>query len=182
MAPPRWSQRHRTGWRQRKAVSMRESSYRSRRLPIDCGHRLRPRQTGHIQPVFGPAEQQSEDLAVRTANALASKHAAAIAWSRDANAAQSEYGEPTTTPFVRGDVPDLGDGLRVRRGTAQPGAADHRLAVSLSVSALARNSSVVDGRWSFNHSAIATSSRRLSSQARTTSVSPSDSAAAMRIV
>lgn len=44
-------------------------------------------ETGHLQAVFGPAEQQSEDRAVRTANALASKHAAAIAWSHDANSA-----------------------------------------------------------------------------------------------
>ncbi|MER8833716.1 hypothetical protein [Mesorhizobium sp. M0909] len=61
---------------------------------------------GDLQPVFGPAEQQSEDRAIRTAKALASKHAGVIAWSRDANPALGEYGEPTTL-FVGGDVPDM---------------------------------------------------------------------------
>lgn len=61
---------------------------------------------GDLQPVFGPAEQQSEDRAIRTAKALASRHAGVIAWSRDANPAVGEYGEPTTL-FVGGDVPDM---------------------------------------------------------------------------
>lgn len=63
-------------------------------------------ETGDLQPVFGPAEQQSEDRAIRTAKALATKHAGVIAWSRDANPALGEYGEPTTL-FVGGDVPDM---------------------------------------------------------------------------
>ncbi|MER8473197.1 hypothetical protein NKH23_28070 [Mesorhizobium sp. M1328] len=63
-------------------------------------------ETGDLQPVFGPAEQQSEDRAIRTAKALATKHAGVIAWSREANPALGEYGEPKTL-FVGGDVPDM---------------------------------------------------------------------------
>lgn len=63
-------------------------------------------ETGDLQPVFGPAEQQTEERAVRTAKGLATKHAGVIAWSRDANPSLGEYGEPTTL-FVGGDVPDM---------------------------------------------------------------------------
>ncbi|TPJ72457.1 hypothetical protein [Mesorhizobium sp. B2-6-2] len=61
---------------------------------------------GDLQPVYGPAEQQSEERAIRTAKALASRHAGAIAWSREANPSLGEYGEPKTL-FVGGDVPDM---------------------------------------------------------------------------
>lgn len=61
---------------------------------------------GSLQAVYGPAEQQSEERAIRTAKALAGKHAGVIAWSREANPAVGEYGEPTTL-FVGGDVPDM---------------------------------------------------------------------------
>jgi len=61
---------------------------------------------GEIQTVFGPAEQQSEERAIRTAQALASKHAGVIAWAREANPAMGEYGEPVTL-FMAGDVPDM---------------------------------------------------------------------------
>lgn len=63
-------------------------------------------ENGELQTVFGPAEQQSEERAIRTAQALASKHAGVIAWSREANPALGEYGEPTTL-FVSGEVPDM---------------------------------------------------------------------------
>jgi hypothetical protein len=61
---------------------------------------------GELQTVLGPAEQQSEERAVRTAQALAPKHTGVIAWSREANPALGEYGEPTTL-FVSGEVPDM---------------------------------------------------------------------------
>jgi len=61
---------------------------------------------GSLQVVYGPAEQQSEERAIRTARALAGKHAGVIAWSREANPAIGEYGEPETL-FVGGDVPDM---------------------------------------------------------------------------
>jgi hypothetical protein len=63
-------------------------------------------ETGDLQPIFGPAEQPTEDRAVRTAKGLAGKHARVIAWSRDVNPALGDYGEPTTL-FVSGDVPDM---------------------------------------------------------------------------
>jgi hypothetical protein len=61
---------------------------------------------GELQPAFGPAEQQSEERAIRTARGLAPKHAGVIAWNGEANPAIGEYGEPTTL-FVHGDVPDM---------------------------------------------------------------------------
>jgi len=45
-------------------------------------------------------------LAIRTAKALADKHAGVIAWSREANPDIGEYGEPTTL-FLSGEVPDM---------------------------------------------------------------------------
>lgn len=63
-------------------------------------------ENGDLQTVFGPAEQQTEDRAIRTAKALATKHAGVIAWSREANPKLGEYGEPVTL-FLAGDVPDM---------------------------------------------------------------------------
>ncbi|BCG79556.1 hypothetical protein [Mesorhizobium sp. 113-3-3] len=61
---------------------------------------------GELFPAFGPADQQSEDRAIRTARALAAKHVGVIAWSRDADPTLGDYGTPTTL-FVSGDVPDM---------------------------------------------------------------------------
>lgn len=61
---------------------------------------------GDLFPAFGPADQQSEDRAIRTARALAAKHAGVIAWSREADPTLGEYGPPKTL-FVTGDVPDM---------------------------------------------------------------------------
>lgn len=61
---------------------------------------------GELQAAFGPAEQPSEDRAVRTAKSLATKHAGVIAWSREANPKIGEYGEPIVL-FKAGCVPDL---------------------------------------------------------------------------
>jgi len=63
-------------------------------------------ENGDLQTVFGPAEQQTEDRAIRTARALATKHAGVIAWSREANPSLGEYGEPVTL-FHAGEVPDM---------------------------------------------------------------------------
>jgi hypothetical protein len=65
-----------------------------------------PDESGDMQTVFGPAEQQSEERAIRTAKALATKHAAVIAWSREANPGLGEYGEPVEL-FRFGNVPDM---------------------------------------------------------------------------
>ena len=61
---------------------------------------------GELFPAFGPVDQQSEDRAIRTARALAAKHAGVIAWSREADPTMGEYGPPKTL-FVFGDVPDM---------------------------------------------------------------------------
>lgn len=61
---------------------------------------------GELFAAFGPADQQSEDRAVRTAKGLAAKHVGVIAWSRDADPALGDYGPPTVL-FSSGDVPDM---------------------------------------------------------------------------
>ena len=61
---------------------------------------------GELFPAFGPADQQSEDRAIRAARALAAKHAGVIAWSREADPTLGEYGPPNTL-FVSGEVPDM---------------------------------------------------------------------------
>lgn len=61
---------------------------------------------GELFPAFGPVDQQSEDRAIRTARALAAKHAGVIAWSREADPTMGEYGPPNTL-FVSGEVPDM---------------------------------------------------------------------------
>jgi len=61
---------------------------------------------GELQTVFGPVDQQSEERAVRIAKGLAAKHAGVIAWSRVADIALGEYGEPVVL-FQAGAVPDM---------------------------------------------------------------------------
>ncbi|MER8766569.1 hypothetical protein [Mesorhizobium sp. M0768] len=61
---------------------------------------------GELFPAFGPADQQSEERAIRTGQALAGKHVGVIAWSRDADPAVGDYGPPTVL-FTSGDVPDM---------------------------------------------------------------------------
>ncbi len=61
---------------------------------------------GELYPAFGPADQQSEERAIRTAKGLADKHVGVIAWSREAHPDIGEYGPPVTL-FVSGDVPEL---------------------------------------------------------------------------
>ncbi|WP_442580694.1 hypothetical protein ACSBOB_01450 [Mesorhizobium sp. ASY16-5R] len=65
-----------------------------------------PDGAGDLQAVFGPAEQQSEERAVRIAKTLALKHEGVIAWSREASPALGEYGSPTVL-FQHGNVPDM---------------------------------------------------------------------------
>jgi len=63
-------------------------------------------ESGDLQTVFGPVDQQSEERAVRIAKGLAEKHAGVIAWSRVADIALGEYGEPVVL-FQAGAVPDM---------------------------------------------------------------------------
>ena len=61
---------------------------------------------GELVAAFGPAEQQSEDRAVRLAETLARRHSGVIAWARDADPDIGEYGPPTVL-FQSGDVPEM---------------------------------------------------------------------------
>ena len=61
---------------------------------------------GELMTAFGPADQQSEERAIRLAKTLSTKHVGVIAWSREAHPDIGEYGPPTTL-FVSGDVPDM---------------------------------------------------------------------------
>lgn len=61
---------------------------------------------GDLKPAFDPRQMQSEDAAVRFAKMIESQHAGVIAWSREANPAIGEYGEPTIL-YQAGDVPDM---------------------------------------------------------------------------
>jgi len=63
-------------------------------------------ESGDLQTVFGPVDQQSEERAVRVATGLADKHAGVIAWSRVADVALGEYGEPVVL-FQAGAMPDM---------------------------------------------------------------------------
>ncbi|MER8504297.1 MULTISPECIES: hypothetical protein [unclassified Mesorhizobium] len=93
--------------RHRIRLASQEGSQHGREHPTAAQVTASDRdETGDLQPVYGPAEQKTEDRAIRTAKALATKHAGVIAWSRDAHPALGEYGEPTTL-FVGGDVPDI---------------------------------------------------------------------------
>jgi hypothetical protein len=55
---------------------------------------------GEMFPAFGPADQQSEDRAIRTARALAEKHVGLTAWSREANPDIGAYGPLTTLSLL----------------------------------------------------------------------------------
>ena len=61
---------------------------------------------GELSTAFGPADQQSEERAVRLAKTLALKHAGVLAWSREANPTLGEYGPPTVL-FHHGETPDM---------------------------------------------------------------------------
>ena len=61
---------------------------------------------GELFPAFGPADQQSEDRAIRTAKGLAGTHIGVIAWSREADPSLGDYGPPTLL-FTAGEVPDM---------------------------------------------------------------------------
>lgn len=61
---------------------------------------------GELVPAYGPSQEQSEERAVRLARKLAENHVGAIAWSREANPAVGEYGEPTIL-FQAGEIPDM---------------------------------------------------------------------------
>lgn len=61
---------------------------------------------GDLIPAFDPRQMQSEDAAKRLAKVIESEHAGVIAWSREADPAVGEYGEPTIL-YQAGSVPDM---------------------------------------------------------------------------
>jgi len=61
---------------------------------------------GELKPAFDARQMQSADAAVRFAKMIESEHAGVIAWSREANPAVGEYGEPTIL-YRAGDVPEM---------------------------------------------------------------------------
>ena len=61
---------------------------------------------GDLVPAFDPRQMQSEDAARRLAKLVESEHAGVIAWSREADPAVGEYGEPTIL-YQAGSVPDM---------------------------------------------------------------------------
>ena len=61
---------------------------------------------GELVPAFEPREMRDEDQAKRAALELKDRHAGVIAWSRSANLALGEFGEPQVLA-VYGDVPDM---------------------------------------------------------------------------
>lgn len=71
-----------------------------------------------------PADFQSEDRARRVAQSLASKHAAVIARSREANPTIGKYGEQTidgdTIKYDDINMRDMGPGSPSCRATTRP--------------------------------------------------------------
>jgi hypothetical protein len=61
---------------------------------------------GELVPAFDPRQVDNEDRAKRDAKMLALRHVGVIAWSRDADLINGEYGPPVIL-FQHGDVPEL---------------------------------------------------------------------------
>lgn len=61
---------------------------------------------GELFTAFGPADQQTEERAIRLAKGLASNQVGVVAWSREANPALGDYGPPRVL-FTTGEVPDM---------------------------------------------------------------------------
>lgn len=61
---------------------------------------------GELQPAFEPREMPDERRAKQAAIELKALHAGVLAWSRDANPAIGEFGEPEILARF-GDVPDM---------------------------------------------------------------------------
>jgi hypothetical protein len=61
---------------------------------------------GELVAVGEPQDLPNEDMALRRAKDLATKHAGVLAWSRTADPVLGEYGEPREI-FRAGDVPDM---------------------------------------------------------------------------
>lgn len=62
---------------------------------------------GNLYPAFEARQIPDEARAVREAKTIADKHAGVIAWSRSADPAVGEYGEPKVL-YQHGEVPEMG--------------------------------------------------------------------------
>lgn len=61
---------------------------------------------GELYPAFEVREMPDERRAVTKARELSYHHAGVIAWSREANPAEGDYG-PSEVLFQHGAIPDL---------------------------------------------------------------------------
>jgi hypothetical protein len=61
---------------------------------------------GELVPAFDAMSFEVEDRALRSAKDLASKHVGVLAWSRNAEPGNGEYGPPTVL-FQSGEVPEM---------------------------------------------------------------------------
>jgi hypothetical protein len=61
---------------------------------------------GELVPAFEPRQYDDEARARREAKAMAESHDGVIAWSREADPALGEYGEPAEL-FHSGEIPDM---------------------------------------------------------------------------
>ncbi len=62
---------------------------------------------GVLYAAFEPREMPDERRAVSAARILSHSHAGVIAWVREANVAEGEYGDPEVL-FQDGLIPDMG--------------------------------------------------------------------------
>ncbi|MBN9307220.1 MAG: hypothetical protein BGO82_07795 [Devosia sp. 67-54] len=61
---------------------------------------------GTLRPAFEPREMPDERRAIAAARMLSHAHAGVVAWARDANVAEGEYGPPEVL-YQAGDVPEM---------------------------------------------------------------------------
>ena len=61
---------------------------------------------GNLLQAFDPKQMDTEEKAKREARMIADKHAAVVAWSREADPNIGEYGPPVVL-FQAGEIPDL---------------------------------------------------------------------------
>jgi hypothetical protein len=61
---------------------------------------------GELFSAFDAKQYDSEERGTREAKMIAAKHAAVVAWSRDADPLLGEYGEPGVL-FQSGKIPEM---------------------------------------------------------------------------
>lgn len=61
---------------------------------------------GNLIAAFQPREMQSEERAKQEARMMAGRHAGVVAWSRDADLINGDYGPPVIL-FQHGSIPEM---------------------------------------------------------------------------